>query len=144
MSTERCDNCLNSTEVHNGKAAEVFLMAVVNVPGRTPVIVSTPKFCKDMPTAPTPCDICTLVGELADESVIKGAVDVAAEIRNRFKPQDMMNAAEFMARCVLACPPAVAAQELANVKAANPALHALVVAAVARTKAGPDAGPRKV
>jgi hypothetical protein len=89
MSTnaDGCGICPKESEVHNGKAAEVFLMAVVNVPGRTPVIVSTPKFCKDLPADPTACDICTVVGELVDESVIKGAVDVAAEIRNRFKPQ---------------------------------------------------------
>lgn len=84
-----CDRpfCPKSSEVHNGKAAEVFLMAVLNVPGRTPVIVSTPRFCRDLPENPSPCDICTVVGTLVDETVIKGAVDIAAEIRNKFKPE---------------------------------------------------------
>lgn len=88
MSTD-CDHsfCPKQSEVHNGKAAEVFLMAVVNVPGRTPVIVSTPKFCRDLPETPSPCDVCTVVSALVDETVIKGAVDIAAEIRNKFKPE---------------------------------------------------------
>lgn len=87
MSQTKCDYCPGLNEPHQGKDATVFLMAVVNVPGKPPVIVTTPKFSKELPANPTPCDICTVVGELVDNTVIKGAVDIAAEIRNRLKPQ---------------------------------------------------------
>lgn len=89
MSTEAKDGCefCPNTGVHTGKDATVFLMAVVNVPGKTPVIVTTPRFCKELPANPTKCDICTVVGDLVDNTVIKGAVDIATELRNRFKPQ---------------------------------------------------------
>lgn len=89
MSTEAKDGCGHcpGKSIHEGKDANVFLLAVVNVPGKTPVIVTTPRFCKNLPDDATACDICTVVGELVDETVIKGAVDIAAEIRNRFKPQ---------------------------------------------------------
>lgn len=88
MSDQKCPTCPQAEGVFTGKNAEVFLMAVVNVPGRVPVIVTTPRFCKELPENATPCDVCTVVGDLIDNTVIKGAVDIASEIRNKFKPKE--------------------------------------------------------
>jgi hypothetical protein len=84
---ELCGICPKPSEVHVGSEATVFLMAVVNVPGRVPMIVTTPKYSRDLPKNPTPCETCSTVAGLVDEVVIKGAVDIAAEIRQNLKPK---------------------------------------------------------
>lgn len=88
VSDKKYPVCPQTEGVFEGKNAEVFLMAVVHVPGRVPVIVTTPRFCKEVPADASVCDVCSLVGELVDTTVIKGAVDIAAEIRDKFKPKE--------------------------------------------------------
>lgn len=90
MSPEKpdvCGVCPRPTEVHTGPEATVFLMAVVNVPGRVPMIVTTPKYERPLPKNATACEVCSAVGGLVDDCVVKGAVDIAAEIRNNLKPR---------------------------------------------------------
>lgn len=84
---EVCGICPRPTDVHTGENATVFLMAVVNVPGRVPMIISTPRYERKLPEKATPCDVCSTVAGMADECVVKGAVDIAAEIRNNLKPK---------------------------------------------------------
>ena len=80
-----CPTCCD--DIHTGRDATVFLMAVMHVPGKTPVVITTPRFHKTLPTDPTSCDICTVVGDLVDHTVVRGAIDIASELRARFKPQ---------------------------------------------------------
>lgn len=87
MSPQGCSYCPKVDEVHQGKEATIFLMAVVNVPGKTPVVVTTPKFATTMPDNPTPCDVCNTVATLYTKSVLHGAVDLAEEIRQNFTPK---------------------------------------------------------
>jgi hypothetical protein len=81
-----CAVCPQVDKVHEGKEATVFLMAVVNVPGRTPVVVTTPKFCTELPENPSACTVCSAVADLVSKGVLHGSIDLAAEIRSVFAP----------------------------------------------------------
>lgn len=78
---------------YQGKDASVFLMAVVNVPGVVPVVVSTPRYCRELPAHPTAEDVHAAVGALVDDAV-KGAVDIAAEVRANFRPESQPTVTE--------------------------------------------------
>jgi len=82
----KCDYCPHTQEVNLGKDASIFLMAVVTVPGRVPVVVTTPKFCSQLPDNHTACDVCKAVSDLTARA-LHGAVDLAAEIQRNFTPK---------------------------------------------------------
>lgn len=47
MSPAPCDYCPRAEVVHQEQNASMFMLCVVKVPGKTPVIIATPTFCVD-------------------------------------------------------------------------------------------------
>jgi hypothetical protein len=88
MSKEHCLICPNSDQPSTDKNVSVFLMAVVNVPGKTPYIATSEKVCKELPDGASDCQVCDTVASLMAEGVVKRAVDVAEEIRKNFMPKE--------------------------------------------------------
>jgi len=67
--------------------ASMFMVAVVKVPGRVPLIVTVPTASCELSHNPTECETCAAVNKLIDDVVLKGAGDVAREIRKSLHPE---------------------------------------------------------
>lgn len=53
------------------------------------MIVTTPKYERLLPEKYSCCDVCTAIDDMLDTVVIKGAVDIATEIRHNFREQQL-------------------------------------------------------